>query len=133
MAAVHSKVAVVTVNAVDLSAYCNNVEFGREADSHDTTGFGMSSKQYSGGLKDGTVTLSGVYDSAATGPRLTLEALLGTSTPVVYKAEGTGSGKPVKTVTTIVTKYTETAPVADMISWSAEFQMSGDVVITTGP
>lgn len=131
MAKIHGKGVSITVNAIDLSQYANSVDFGREAEAHDSTGFGSNSKSYTPGLKDGTITIAGVYDSAAGGPRATLEALLGTAVPVIYKPEGSGTGKPTKTVTAIMTAYNETAPVADMISWTSEYQMSGDVVVTT--
>lgn len=131
MTAVHGKSTVVTIDGDDISAFANNVEFGREADAHDVTGFGANSKKYSGGLKDGSATISGVYDSSVTGPRATVEPLLGTTVPLVYKPEGTGTGKPMKTVDVLVKSYKETAPVADMVSWTTELQMSGDVVNTT--
>lgn len=133
MAKIHSKVTVVLLNSVDISQYCNSVEFAREADTHETTGFGSSSKTYEGGLKDGTASLSGVYDSAVAGPRATIEPLLGTTVPLVYKPEGTGTGKPTKTVSVIVGSYKETSAVADMVTWSVDLQMTGDVVNTVGP
>lgn len=133
MAKIHGKGVSITVGAADVSPFANNVEFGREAEAHDSTTFGATSKAYTAGLKDGSITVSGLYDSAATGPRTVLEPLLGTSVVVVYKPEGTGTGKPTKTVTAIMTSYNETAPVADMVTWTSEYQMSGDVVTTTGP
>lgn len=131
MAKIHGKGVVLTIDGDDISAFSNNVDFGREADSHDTTTFGSNSKTYQGGLLDGTITVSGVYDSGLTGPRAVVEPLLGTTIPVVYKPEGTGTGKPTKTVSALVTSYSETAPVADMISWTCELQMSGDVANAT--
>lgn len=133
MAKIHGKGVNITIGAVDLTAFANNVEFGREAEAHDSTTFGNGSKVYTGGLKDGSITVSGLYDSAAGGPRATLEPLLGTTVTVVYKPEGTGTGKPTKTVPAVMKTYNESAPVADMVTWTSEYQMSGDVVTTTGP
>jgi hypothetical protein len=131
MAFVHGRNAKVTVASVDLSAFAKKVDFEREAEAHDTTCFGKSSKTYAAGLKDGKGTIEGTYDSTAvTGPAAALEPLLGTSVTVVYKPEGTGTGKPLKTVTAIVTGYKESTPVADMISWTCDLQLSDDVVIT---
>lgn len=131
MAKVHGKVTVVLLGAADVSQYCNSVEWSREAEAHETTGFGSDSKTYAGGLLDGTATIGGVYDNAVGGPRTVIEPLLGTSVSFVYKPEGTGTGKPVKTVSAIVTSYGETSAVADMVSWTAELQLSGNVVTTT--
>ena len=134
MAFVHGKNTSVTIDSDDLSAYCNSVQFNRSADSHDVTTFGKNQKVYNSGLKDGEVTLEGIYDStAATGPGAVLRPLVGgANVEFVYKPEGSGVGKPVATVDVIVTAYEESAPVADMITWSATLQMSDSIADTTG-
>lgn len=129
MAFVHGKGAYVSLDATDLSAFCNSIEFSGEADSHDVTTFGKTHKVYAGGLKDGTCTLEGIYDDGATGPRATIQTLLGTVVEFIYRPEGTGVGKPESTVDVLVTSYEESAPVADMISWTCELQMS-DAMVT---
>lgn len=130
MGFVHGKGTQVTLAAADLSAFTNNVAFNRSADSYDTTTFGKSSHTYAGGLKDGTATLTGIYDDGATGPQAIIEPILGTVVTLIYKPEGTGTGRPTKTVSVLVTAYEETAPVADMIAWSASLQLTDDVVVT---
>lgn len=129
MAFVHGKTTYFMVNATDLSAFTNNVAPKRSADSHDTTTFGKNSKTYAGGLKDGAITATGIYDDGATGPAATLEPLLGATVTYAYRPEGTGAGKPEKTGSAVLTAYEETAPVADMITWSCTLQLSGDVAI----
>lgn len=132
MSKIHGRHVYVSLDASDISAHTNSVDFGREADSHDTTCFGQDSKSYSGGLLDGTVKLKGIYDSdATTGPSAVIEPLIGTVVPLVYRPEGTGTGKPEKDVNVLVTGYTETAPVADMITWQADCQMSGDITTSS--
>lgn len=128
MGKIHGKGLVVLLNAVDLSAHSNNVEFTRKGDSHDVTCFGANAHVKQGGLLDGTATLSGIYDDAATGPRAVIEPLVGTVTVLVHRPEGTGATKPMDTVNVLVTSYQETSAVADMIMWSAELELSGDVV-----
>lgn len=129
MAFVHGKGVVHTIDGDDLSAYSNSVEFTRTADSHDVTTFGKNSKVYQSGLKDGTAEISGIYDSTgSTGPGAVLRPLVGgAAVTLVYRPEGTGSGKPEAEVDVIVTEYSETAPVADMITWSASLQLSDDI------
>lgn len=125
MAFVHGKGTSITVDSVDLSAFTNNVAKKRSADGHDTTTFGQSGHTYQGGLTDGTYTLTGTYDGAATDtPRAVLEAALGTVVPFVYQQE-TATGSPQSTGNALITAYEETAPVADMITWSATLQISG--------
>src|SRR5690606_7946939 len=131
MAAVHGKNTFISVEGNDLSEYCNNIQMPREADSHDVTTFGNSAHRYVGGLVDGTLTLQGIYDSSAGGPQDVLEPLLGTTCTIVYCPAGDGSGQVEKTFEAVLTSYEETVPVADMITWSAEFQIDGDVSVGT--
>ena len=131
MAFVHGKDAVVKVDGDDISPYCNKVEIEREAEAHDVTGFGKDAKVYQGGLLDGEGSLEGTYDSTAGGPRAILEPLLGTVVELIYQPEGVGTGKPTKTVDILVKKYKESTPVADMITWSCDVQLSDAVANTT--
>lgn len=131
MSFVHGKSAFVSLNASNLSTFTNNTEFPRSADTHDVTTYGKNSHVYAGGLLDGTVTISGTYDDGATGPQAVIEPLLGTTVTFIYRAEGTGSGKPEKSVSVVVNSYQESAPVADMVSWTCEMQMSDTVTIST--
>ncbi|MFW6091622.1 MAG: hypothetical protein ACODAF_07055 [Actinomycetota bacterium] len=131
MAFVHGKGTVVTLDDNDLSAYTNTSEISREVDSHDVTAYGKDAHDYEGGLTDGTITLSGTYDDDETdGPRAVIDPLLGTKVTFVRQPEGEGSGKAQDSATVLVTSYTETAPVADMVTWSCELQISGDVDTT---
>lgn len=130
MAFIHGKGAFVSLNASNLSTFTTNTTFGRAGDSHDVTTYGKNAHVFKGGLKDGTATLQGVYDDGATGPQAIIEPLLGTNVTLIYRAEGTGAGKPEKSVNVLVTSYEETTPVANMITWQAECQMSDDVTET---
>ena len=129
MAFVHGKGTVVTLDGDALSAFSTNVQFNRSADSHDVTTFGKTSKVYQSGLKDGTATIQGIYDNTTmTGPGAVLRPLVGgAAVTLVYQPEGVGSGKPEAEVDVIVTAYEETAPVADMITFSATLQFSDDI------
>lgn len=133
MTFVHGKGAVVSLNAVDLSPFTSKVDWDREADSHDTTAFGKNSKTYFGGLKDAKVTMEGTYDNGvATSPRVVIEGALGTIVVLIWKPEGTGTGKPIRTVNVLVTKYKESTEVAEMIKWTCELQCSDDVTASVG-
>lgn len=127
MAFTHSKVTVVTLNGTDLSAFTKTTTYNRSADTHDVTTYGKNAKVFSGGLKDGTATLEGIYDDTAVGPRDVIRPLLGTTVNLVFKPEGTGTGKPQDTVAVVVNSYNESSPVADMIQWTCEVQFSDDV------
>jgi hypothetical protein len=127
MAFVHAKNTHVSLNAVNISTFCNNTDFERESDEHDVTCYGKNSHVFKGGLLGGKCTISGVYDDSATGPRAVIEPLIGTNVALVIRAEGTGSGKPQDTVDVLVKSYKESLPVADMVMWSADLTLSDDV------
>lgn len=131
MAFTHGKDLFVSLGGVDLSAFSDNVEFTRTPDSHDVTTFGKDSHVKFGGLLDGSATVSGTYDNGASSPEATIDPMVGTTQPLIYRPEGTGAGLPQKAVTVLVGEYGETVPVADMIKWKLSLEFSGDVVKTT--
>ena len=134
MAFVHGRLTSITVATKDISPYCKTSSYEGSADVHETTGYGKTAKTKEGGLLDGKFTCGGTYDNTAlTGPRNALKPLLGTTVAVVRKPEGTGTGKPLDTFSGVLTKYVETNPVDDMVTWSAEFEISDVVVTTTQP
>jgi hypothetical protein len=128
MTFVHGSDTYISIDAKDISQYCTQSDFKRTADSHDVTTYGQNAHVYRGGLSDGTSSVSGIYDNTAvTGPRAALEPLLGTVVELIRRPDGTGSGKAMDTVDVLVGEYTETSPVADMVTWSLSLQLSGEV------
>ncbi len=126
----HGKLTVVKLGLYDLSAYIKNSEFGRKADTEDTTVYGMNSKRNEGSLLDGTFKMDGVYETGASGPRAIIAPMLGQTVDLIRQPEGAGTGKPQDVVDLVVTDYTETAPVAGYVLWSMQGQCSGDVDMT---
>lgn len=128
MANVHTKLTIVKLGAADISTFSNESEFVRKADVHDKTCYGADDHVYHGGLGDSTFKVGGLYDNTATtGSRNVIEPLIGTTVVLTRQLEGAGSGKPQDVVDMVVTSYTESSPVADMIKWSMEGQCSGAV------
>lgn len=127
---IHGKNTVLKLNAVDLSVYCNTSEVTKDRDEHDVTGYGAGGHAYQGGLENNKVTFGGTYHSSATGPRKTIDPLLGTNVPFIRQPEGTGSTLPQDSATVHVKTYVETAPVAGMIVWTCECTVSGVIDAT---
>lgn len=128
MAFVHGKNTFISLDGDNLSTYVNTSELGRTSDSHDVTTYGKDSHVFSGGLLNGTASMQGIYDNTAnTGPRAVIEPLIGTVVELIRQPEGTGSGLPQDKVDVLVTGYTETNPVADMVTWQCQMQLSDDV------
>lgn len=131
MAYVHGKNTYISVDGDDISQFCDASELNRVADSHDLTGYGKNSKVRGGGLLDSDGSMSGHYFTGATGPRAILEPLVGTVVELIRRPEGTGAGKPMDTLDVLIKKYTESAPVADYVKWSCDFEGSDDIASTT--
>lgn len=132
MTTVHGKVTVLTVATKDISPYCKTSTLERGAGVHNTTGYGVDDELNAGGLRNGKFTVSGVYDNTVSvGPRNALNSLVGTVCAIIRKVEGTGTGRPLDTFSAVLEKYVETSPHDDMVTWSADFTVSGPVVATT--
>lgn len=130
MTFVHGKDTYISLDGDDLSAFSNSSDLTRKSDKHDVTTYGKDDHVYSGGLGDGEANISGIYDNGATGPRDVIEPLIGTVVTLVRRPEGTGSGLPQDSVSVLVEEYVETAPVADMVTWSVKLQLSDAVTST---
>lgn len=127
---VHGRNTYISLDGDDLSDCTDTSELDREAGSHQVTAYGAVAHNYEGGLLDGKASMSGTYATGVAGPRAIIEPLLGTKVTLIRRPEGTGSGKPQDSVTVLVLRYVETNPVADMVKWSCEMQMSSDVTST---
>lgn len=134
MATAHGRLTKITVATKDISPYCNTSNYEMAADVHGTTGYGATNKGKAGGLKEGKFTCGGTYDNTVlVGPRIVLHAVVGTTLAVVRNVEGIGTGKPNDAFNAVLTKYNESNPVDDMVTWSAEFEIDGVVTTTALP
>jgi hypothetical protein len=124
MARKHSKLTVILVDSNDVSAFTNDSTCEQSVKTEDTTTYGKDAEVYDPTLLSGAFSCSGKYDDSATGPRAVLKPLVGTKVTVKYRPEGTGSGLPQDSFDAVITKYTETAPVAGYRLWSLETQPS---------
>jgi hypothetical protein len=135
MAFVHGKDSVFKLDnsggsLTDISTYVNSVDFPQTADVAETTTLGDGSKTYIVGLKDSTISLAGLWDSTADG---IFGAVVGQSATLSfeYSPEGTTAGNVKYTGEAILTSYAKNSPVGDVVSYSADFQVSGDVTRAT--
>lgn len=131
---IHGKRTFISVDGTDMSTWItSSSELGKTTDTHEVTAYGQDSKTYAPGLNDATFSMEGTYNStASTGPRAKLNTVYAGNdlVEIIRRPEGTGSGLPGDTFNGIMTSYVETSPVGDMVTFSAEFQVSGDVDIT---
>ena len=133
MAFTHGKDSVFKLDnasgsLTDISSYVNNVDFPESADVSETTTLGSAgnSKTYIAGLKDATISLSGLWDATADA---IFGQVVGQSATLSYEysPEGTASGKIKYTGEAILTSYSISSPVGDAVGYSADLQVSGAV------
>lgn len=127
----HSKYTVIIVNLVsDISHFCTDSNRERSGKTEDTTTYGKNAEVYDATLLSGAFGCSGRYETSTDGPRAILDPLVGTKINIKYRPEGTGSGLPQDSFFAVVTKYSETAPVAGYRLWSMETQPSDEWDLT---
>jgi hypothetical protein len=128
MSFIHGKDTFVSLDGDNLSTFTKSSTLSDEADAHDTTHYGAEAHAFQGGLRNGTAGMEGTYDNtASTGPRAVITPLIGTVVTFIRQPEGAGSGLPQDEVEVLVQNYVETNPVADMVSWSVQLQLSGTI------
>jgi hypothetical protein len=116
----HSKFTVILINGIDISSHCTDSTCEESGATEDLTTYGKNKIVRGPALGDGAFSCSGKYDDSATGPRAVLKPLVNTLVTVTYRPEGTGAGLPQDVFSAVLTKYTETAPVAGYRTWAIE-------------
>lgn len=131
---IHGKLTVLKVGASDISLATKTSNFSGSADVHDDSGYGLTNRTKKGGMVDGTFTASGSYDiGATTGTPTLLEGKEGTTFSLTRQVAGTGTTKPQEVFSAVLAKFDVSAPFDDMVTWSAEWSVSGVVNRTAQP
>jgi hypothetical protein len=130
----HGKLTVLKIAANDISPATKTSNFSGSADVHDTSGYGVTARTKAGGVKDGKFTANGSYDiGATTGTPTILEGQEGVSMSITRQVAGAGTTKPQEVFTGVLSKFDVSAPFDDMVTWSAEWEVSGVVNRTAQP
>ena len=113
----------------DISDTLTSVDFPETVDVAETTAFGSSAKSYIVGLTDATVSVSGIWDATVDG------YFKGGAEPAsrtfIYGPAGDTGGNVKYTGEAILTSYSTSNPIGDVVTFSAEFQCSGTITRTT--
>jgi len=108
----------------DISDTLTSVDFPETIETAETTAFGATSKSYIVGLRDATISVSGIWDATVDGYFIGTEPA---SRSFEYGPAGDGSGAVKYTGEAILTSYSISNPVGDVVTFSADFQVTGDV------
>lgn len=113
----------------NISDTVTSVDFPDTIDLAETTAFGSSAKSYIVGLTDATLSISGIWDATVDG------YLSGGAEPAsrsfVFGPAGSTAGNVKYTGEAIVTSYSISNPVGDVVTYSLDLQVTGPVTRTT--
>lgn len=127
--------AYVTVNSVDVSDHVASVTLNSSIDVVETTAFSSTAARTRiGGLADNSITLEFHQDYASGSIEATIYPLLGTTTSVVVKPNGstTSATNPAYTSTVLVSEWTPlNGAVGELATASVTWPVSGAITKTT--
>jgi len=126
----HGKNVNVFLDQYDFSTYFNDVTASTSVDTAETSAFGTSAKTYVVGHRDGTVSLSGMFESTeSTGTDQYFATALGSATKIklIVAPEGNSNGAGAIMLVADDTSYEVSSAIADIVQASAEFQSTDAV------
>lgn len=120
----------------NISPYVKTIDNNQSRDANDTTCKGATGKTYRGGLTDGEVRITGLWDdTASVGTRTVFGVIKATSTGNIQSIEvgmeGIATGDIKETFAGVLTQYDESSPVDDLVAFTATIKISGAVTIGT--
>ncbi len=125
-------VSLLSVNAHDVSPYVTSVTATRNNDVLDTTTYGQTGHTFVAGLTNGKLVVNGLWDkTAVVGSYTVFKAMLGAAqVAFIWSPEGSTSGNVKITGNCVIESYVESAPVADLVTFTATLQITGAVTDT---
>ena len=112
----------------DISDTLTSVDFPETIDTAETTAFGATSKSYIVGLRDATISISGLWDATVDGYIIGTEPATRT---FIFGPAGSTGGNVKYTGEAILTNYSVSSPVGDVVTFSLDLQCTGGVTRTT--
>lgn len=112
----------------DISDTLTSVDFPETIETAETTAFGSTYKSYIVGLRDATISVSGIWDATVDGYFIGTEPA---TRSFIYGPAGDTAGNVKYTGEAILTSFSVSNPVGDVVTYSADFQCTGGVTRTT--
>jgi|TARA_R110000824_G_scaffold399360_1_gene604750 hypothetical protein len=112
----------------DISDTLTSVDFPETIDTAETTAFGATSKSYIVGLRDASISVSGLWDATIDGYIIGTEPATRT---FIFGPAGSTGGNIKYTGECILTNYAVSNPVGDVVTYSIDLQCTGGVTRTT--
>ena len=112
----------------DISDTLTSVDFPETISTGTTTAFGATSESYIVGIRDASISLSGLWDSTIDGYIIGTEPATRT---FIFGPAGNTSGYVKYTGECILTNYSVSSPVGDVVTFSLDLQCTGGVTRAT--
>lgn len=112
----------------DISNVLTDVSVSRTADVAEVSAFSNTSKSFVAGLTDGSITLTGSFDTTVDGY---LKGIIGLVKDFEFYPIGTSGGSPKASGTAILTSYDRSPDIGGAVGFSASFQITGNVTEAT--
>lgn len=119
-----------------LTSYVDSVDLDNSVDMGETTTAGAEDKTFVSGQAEHDLSISGKWDdTASTGPDAILTGLIGLETTSTFEfgPGGSASGKVKKSGECFLTGYKASAPVGGVVTFTADFKITGAVTQGTWP
>ena len=101
-----------------------SVDFPETIDTAETTAFGATSRSYIVGLRSATISVSGLWDATIDGYIIGTEPA---SRSFIFGPAGSTGGNVKYTGEAILTNYSISNPVGDVVTYSIDLQVTGNV------
>ena len=124
----HGKDTVVLHNQYNLTSSLDSASIDRSIAALDTTVFGLNSRTYKPGQKDGSVSVEGFADPAAAGIDTILSNSFGSASTSVTVSLGQTAGSNACLMDAIENQYATTSSVTEMVRITGEYQAAQDGV-----
>ena len=121
---IHGKSTAVYIDEFDLTSYFTDTSVTTDNETAETTAYGDTNKAYITGLRNGSLSMSGLWSATTDGSDEELQALLGNATePLITVREGAAAiGSKAIIAQANETNYAITNPVADVVAITADFE-----------
>ena len=126
--------ANVSIGGVDLSSHITKVTLSTSRAEIDTTTFGNVAKRRVAGLQDNSVSIDFNQDFSASAVEATLYPVLGSTTQIIIKPNGTATGtaNPSYTFNALCVEFTPLdAQVGDLATASISWPIDGTIAKAT--
>ena len=107
-----------------LSNVLTSVDFPEVIETAETTAFGATSESYIVGLRDASISVSGLWAATVDGYIIGTEPA---TRSFIFGPAGSTSSNVKYTGECILTNYSVSAPVADVVTFSLDLQVTGNV------